>query len=205
MLLLASLACENPEAKPTAQTTTPVVYVASATPAFDTPTETPTIIPTIEVTATLSDQEAVSTRQASIQNSANFFLTPENWLTAPQGCRYSMAHLSLTSTKRPELGLVDGSGNLIHAESRQNNEGKSIWIYHFLTASHLITKDDMGNLVNDKVVVQPLDYVGFGYQYALLDTTVIIGDNGYNQDVSLLTIIGLGPYRLSLIHGNWCL
>lgn len=104
-----------------------------------------------------------------------------------------MAHLSLTSNTNPEQGLVDGSGNLVYVEAKQDANGKTIWMYHFLTASHLIYKDENGKPVHDKVVVQPLDYVGYGYQYALLNEKQIVGDNGVIQDTSILSIIGLSP------------
>lgn len=193
-LVLVTLACSNtqptqaPQAVSNQPLVTSMVTVANTQPPTII-TETPTPLPT----STLSDNDAVSTRQASIQTSANFFLTPENWLVVPQSCRYSMAHLSLTSTKNPELGLVDGSGNLVFSDLRQDSSGKTVWIYHFLTATHLVTKDQNGNSINDKVVVQPLDYVGFGYQYALLNEATIVGDNGFIQDTSLITIIGLSP------------
>jgi hypothetical protein len=138
---------------------------------------------------TLTDPEALGTRQAIVQTAQPNFENEQYWSSVPQNCYKSMVMVNFFS---PTTSVAQqGSATLIHSEqATENSSGQIIWIYRLLTANHVVRDEKTDELLSKQANIYPGNYQGPALEYAFSDYTQVTGILNQGIDIGIVTIYG---------------
>lgn len=131
-------------------------------------------------------EQNLATREAQITAKSEFYQDPSNWVAVPESCRRSFAKIWLYDT---DLNHYEsGTATLVYAEQFVKPSEK-VWVYHFLTADHLV-KSDTNTQLGGKTIVFPGWHSTENFQFRYLNYYQISDpEHGY-LDMGLISVFG---------------
>lgn len=142
-----------------------------------------TASPTLE---TIPFGQNLAIREAQIAAKSEYFQDPNNWVVVPENCRSSFAKIWLYDT---DLNHYDsGTATLVYAQ-QFTKINERVWVYHFLTADHLV-KSDTNAQLGGKTIVFPGWHNTENLQFNYLNYYQLTDPEYGTLDAGIISIFG---------------